>query len=58
MRASSQLWRCRGHYMVLRNKSQFTVEELHMRMMWTNSDTDAPVSFRHEGTTAQGPLAT
>jgi len=31
--------------MVLRNKSQFTVEELHMRTMRTNSDTDAPVSF-------------
>jgi hypothetical protein len=24
-----------------------------MRRKWTNSDTDAPVSFRHEGTTAR-----
>jgi hypothetical protein len=39
--------------MVLRNKSQFTVEKLLMRRMWTNSDNDAPVSFSHEGTTAR-----
>ena len=26
---------------------------LLMRRMWTNSDTDAPVSFRHEETTAR-----
>jgi hypothetical protein len=39
--------------MVLRNKSQSTVQELLMRRMWTNSDIDGPVSFHHEETTAR-----